>query len=161
MAMNSTEVSLECGKFRTRCVTPRRSNTGQHDGFKQSPQTFSRGNLSRSRTSVCKPARAQNAAQLDPAGPPPITATSKISIRRTFTEGNEDNEGFSGPLFSLLPSVRNLSAVRLWRHWRAIQYQSKLTLMSRSLRIFRNAGIQLRIHSTFLLLIGWLAFGYY
>jgi hypothetical protein len=29
---------------------------------------------------VCKPARAQNAAQLDPAGPPPTIATSKISI---------------------------------------------------------------------------------
>jgi hypothetical protein len=130
MAMNSTEVSLECAKSKTRGASARRSNTGQHDGFKQSPHTFSRGNLSRSRTSVCKPARAQNAAQLDPAGPPPIIATSKISIGRNFTEGNEDNEGFflhAGSLFSLLPSVYNLSAVRLWRHWRAIQYQSKLT----------------------------------
>src|SRR4029077_12078681 len=80
MAMNSTEVSFECVKSQTRCVRPRRSNTGQHDGFKQSPQTFSRGNLSRSSTSVCKPARAQNAAQLDPAGPPPTIATSKLSI---------------------------------------------------------------------------------
>src|SRR5437762_12995246 len=80
MATNSTEVSLECGKSQTRFVRLRRSNTGQHDGFKQSPQTFSRGNLSRSSTSVCKPPRAQNAAQLDPAGPPPIIATSKISI---------------------------------------------------------------------------------
>src|SRR6267378_6385100 len=33
--------------------------------------------------------------------------------------------------------------------------------MSWSLPIFRFAGIQLRIHVTFLLLIGWLAFGYY
>jgi Zn-dependent protease len=64
-------------------------------------------------------------------------------------------------LLSLLPSVYNLSAVRLWRHWRAIQYQSKLTEMSWSLPIFRIAGIQLRIHITFLLLIAWLAFGYY
>src|SRR6059058_1288240 len=80
MATNSTEVSLECCKSQTRFVRPRHSNTGQHDGFKQSPQTFSRGNLSRSRTSVRKPARAQNAAQLDPAGPPPTIATSNISI---------------------------------------------------------------------------------
>src|SRR2546425_8828503 len=33
--------------------------------------------------------------------------------------------------------------------------------MSWSLPIIRIAGIQLRIHITFLLLIGWLAFGYY
>src|SRR5437868_13854345 len=33
--------------------------------------------------------------------------------------------------------------------------------MSWSLPIFRVAGIQLRIHVTFLLLIGWLAFRYY
>src|SRR5438477_12750649 len=33
--------------------------------------------------------------------------------------------------------------------------------MSWSLPIFRVAGIQLRIHITFLLLIVWLAFGYY
>src|SRR2546430_9400494 len=33
--------------------------------------------------------------------------------------------------------------------------------MSWSLPIFRIAGIQLRIHNTFLLLNGWLAFGYY
>jgi Zn-dependent protease/CBS domain-containing protein len=33
--------------------------------------------------------------------------------------------------------------------------------MSWSLPIFRIAGIQLRIHITFLLLLGWLAFGYY
>src|SRR5207253_9834158 len=33
--------------------------------------------------------------------------------------------------------------------------------MSWSLPIFRIAGIQLRIHITFLLMIAWLAFGYY
>ena len=33
--------------------------------------------------------------------------------------------------------------------------------MGWSLPIVRIAGIQLRIHITFLLLIGWLAFGYY
>src|SRR5438045_4319561 len=33
--------------------------------------------------------------------------------------------------------------------------------MGWSLPIFRIAGIQLRIHVTFLLLIGWLAFSYY
>src|SRR5438034_6961349 len=80
MATNSTEVSLECCKSQTRFVRPRHSNTGQHDGFKQSPQTFSRGNFSRSRMSVRNPARAQNAAQLDPAGPPPTIATSNASI---------------------------------------------------------------------------------
>src|SRR5438034_11549351 len=80
MATNSTEVSLECCKSQTRFVRPRHSNTGQHDGFKQSPQTFSRGNFSRSRTSVRNPARAQNAAHVDPAGPPPTIATSKDCI---------------------------------------------------------------------------------
>src|SRR5881394_3781104 len=45
----------------------------------QSPQTFSRGNFSRSMIAVRKPAAAQNAAQLDPAGPPPTIATSNIS----------------------------------------------------------------------------------
>src|SRR6266850_3322459 len=116
MAMNSTEVSLECAKSKTRGASARRSNTGQHDGFKQSPHTFSRGNLSRSRTSVCKPARAQNAAQLDPAGPPPTIATSKTSIGRNFTEANEDNEVFllhAVSLFSLFSSVYDLSAIRL------------------------------------------------
>jgi hypothetical protein len=80
IAMNSTESSLECGKSRTRCATPRCSSTVQHDGFKQSPHTFSRGKFSRSITSVRRPASAQNAAQLDPAGPPPTIATSKVSI---------------------------------------------------------------------------------
>ncbi len=80
MAMKWTEPSLECGNSRTHCATPRRFSTGQHDGFKQSPHTFSRGNFSRSRTSARRPASAQNAAQLDPAGPPPTIATSKIFI---------------------------------------------------------------------------------
>jgi hypothetical protein len=129
MALKWTNVRWECGSSRTRCARPRRSNTGQHDGFKQSPQTFSRGNLARSRTSVFKPAMAQNAAQLDPAGPPPTIATSKISIARNFTEANEDNEVFflhAGSVFSLFSAVCNLSAAGLWRHWRAIQYRSKL-----------------------------------
>src|SRR5438105_13613574 len=95
MAMNSTEVSLECGKSQTRCVRPRRFNTGQHDGFKQSPQTFSRGNLSRSRTSVRKPARAQNAAQLDPAGPPPTIATSNAPIVNQFRANRAAIKSFS------------------------------------------------------------------
>jgi Zn-dependent protease/CBS domain-containing protein len=47
------------------------------------------------------------------------------------------------------------------QRWRAIQYRSRLTCMGWSLPIFRIAGIQLRIHVTFLLLIAWLAFGYY
>ena len=45
--------------------------------------------------------------------------------------------------------------------WRVVESQSTLTSMSWSLPIFRIAGIQLRIHITFLLLIAWLAFGYY
>src|SRR5438046_3864170 len=36
-----------------------------------------------------------------------------------------------------------------------------MLLMGWSLPIFRISGIQLRIHVTFLLLIAWLAFGYY
>jgi hypothetical protein len=78
--MNSTEDNFECGNSRTRSATSSRSKTGQHDGFKQSPHTFSRGNFSRSSTRGCKPAIAQNAAQLDPAGPPPTIATSNVSI---------------------------------------------------------------------------------
>src|SRR4029077_366298 len=77
IAMNATERSFECGKSCPRSASPSRSKTGQHDGFKQSPHTFSRGNFSRSSTRDCKPVIAQNAAQLDPAGPPPTIATSK------------------------------------------------------------------------------------
>jgi hypothetical protein len=80
MAMNSTEHSFECGKSRTPSASSSLFKTGQHDGFKQSPHTFSRGNFSRSSTSDCKPAIAQNAAQLDPAGPPPTIATSKACM---------------------------------------------------------------------------------
>jgi hypothetical protein len=75
--MNSTEHSFEFGKSRTFSARASRSKTGQHEGFKQSPHTFSRGNFSRSRTSDRSPAMAQNAAQLEPAGPPPTIATSK------------------------------------------------------------------------------------
>jgi Zn-dependent protease/CBS domain-containing protein len=58
--------------------------------------------------------------------------------------------------------LRQYSIIQLPnRRWRAIQYRSKLVQMSWSLPIFRVAGIQLRIHITFLLLIAWLAFGYY
>jgi hypothetical protein len=52
---------------------------GQHAGLRQSPQTFSRGKFSRSKRSVRKPALAQKAAQLEPAGPPPTIATSNMS----------------------------------------------------------------------------------
>ena len=86
IAMNSTVRSFPCGNARTRCSTSSRCSTGQHDGLMQSPQTFSRGNFSRSRSNVRSPASAQNAAQLDPAGPPPTMATSNIcrltSLRR-------------------------------------------------------------------------------
>src|SRR5437763_8520064 len=51
-------------------------------------------------------------------------------------------------------------AVHLDRHCRATQIERDSN-MSWSLPIVRIAGIQLRIHVTFLLLIGWLAFGYY
>src|SRR6266566_5751890 len=78
--MNSTESSFACGNARTRWIRSRRLRMGQQDGFKQSTQTFSRGNFSRSRRSVRNPAAAQNAAQLDPAGPAPTIATSKVSI---------------------------------------------------------------------------------
>src|SRR5205814_1611928 len=57
-----------------------RRKIGQHSGFKQSPHTFSRGNFSRSINTTLSPLAAQKAAQTDPAGPPPMTATSKISI---------------------------------------------------------------------------------
>src|SRR5439155_25969203 len=48
--------------------------------YKQYPHTFSRGNISRSIRSVRNPLAAQKAKQVEPAGPPPTTATSKISI---------------------------------------------------------------------------------
>ncbi len=77
IATNSTYSSCACGSARTLCASSSRSRIGQHDGFRQSPQTFSRGNFSRSRITVCRPARAHNAAHTEPAGPPPIMATSK------------------------------------------------------------------------------------
>src|SRR5450432_2766019 len=76
--MNSTVDSLPCGAARTFADTPSRSSTDQQVGFRQSPQTFSRGNRARSSTSVRQPASAQNAAQLAPAGPLPTMATSHI-----------------------------------------------------------------------------------
>jgi hypothetical protein len=75
--MNATEHSFECGKSCTRFTRASRSKTDQHEGFKQSPHTFSRGNFCRSITRDCRPAIALNAAQLDPAGPHPTIATSK------------------------------------------------------------------------------------
>ena len=77
-AMNSTLDNFPCGAARTSAATPSRSSTGQQVGFRQSPQTFSRGKMARSRTSVRRPAAAQNAAQLAPAGPLPTMATSHI-----------------------------------------------------------------------------------
>src|SRR5438045_9325165 len=50
IAMNATDDNVEYGKSGTRSASASRSKTGQHDGFKQSPQTFSRGNLSRPNT---------------------------------------------------------------------------------------------------------------
>ena len=80
MAINSTALRTPCGQFRICSASSSFSRTGQHAGLMQSPQTFSRGNFSRSRTSVRNPAAAQNAAQLEPAGPPPTIATSTTSI---------------------------------------------------------------------------------
>ena len=42
----------------------------------QSPQTFSRGKVARSRSTVFSPPAAQSAAHVAPPGPPPTTATS-------------------------------------------------------------------------------------
>ena len=86
IAMNSTEWRIPWGNWRTRLAISSRRNNGQDDGFKQSPQTFSRGNFSRSRTTVRRPAAAQNAPQLDPAGPPPTMATSNVSISFSLQE---------------------------------------------------------------------------
>src|SRR5438477_8237627 len=76
--MNSTRLSTPAGKARTRSLKSRRRKIGQQPGFKQSPQTFSRGKFSRSRSNVRRPALAQKAAQPDPAGPPPAIATSNM-----------------------------------------------------------------------------------
>lgn len=86
IAINSTASRIPWGNWRTRSAIPNRRNTGQHAGFKQSPQTFSRGNFSRSRMIVRSPAAAQNAPQLDPAGPPPTMATSNVSISFNLQE---------------------------------------------------------------------------
>ncbi len=98
MAMKSTRASFPCGNARTRSTTPSRSNTGVQDGLRQSPQTFSRGKVSRSSKRVRKPARAQKAAHEAPAGPLPTIATSKTSTRR---------EGYcGGSAKSRLPALR-------------------------------------------------------
>src|SRR5437660_2167992 len=157
IAINSTVSRIPCGNSRTRSAIPSRRNTGQHSGFKQSPQTFSRGNFSRSRTSVRNPARTQNAAQLDPAGPPPTIATSNVSISVSVSKRCNPHK--------VISALAN--RVYLARIYAAGAYDVRFRnncehkLMGWSLPIFRVAGIQLRIHVTFLLLIGWLAFGYY
>jgi hypothetical protein len=69
---------MPCGNVRTRSTNWSRRKIGQHAGFKQSPQTFSRGKISLSNKSVRRPAFAQKAAQLAPAGPLPTIATSNM-----------------------------------------------------------------------------------
>jgi hypothetical protein len=76
--INSTRSSLPWGKARTCSANSNRRRIAQQAGFKQSPQTFSRGKVSRSRRSVRRPFIAQKAAQLEPAGPPPTIATSNM-----------------------------------------------------------------------------------
>src|SRR5690349_8607485 len=76
--MKSTRDNFPCGAARTSAATPNRSSTGQHFGLRQSPQTFSRGKIARSRTIVRSPAMAQKEAQAAPAGPLPAMATSHI-----------------------------------------------------------------------------------
>src|SRR5205823_13263839 len=88
--MNSTRLSTPFGNVRTRPTNSRRRKTGQQPGFKQSPQTFSRGTFSRSRSSVRRPALAQKAAQLDPAGPPPAIATSNM---RDYLPSDRNEQG--------------------------------------------------------------------
>jgi hypothetical protein len=77
--MNSTRSSNPWGNARTRSVNRSRRKIGQQAGFKQSPQTFSRGKISRSNRSVRRPAFAQKAAQVAPAGPLPTMATSNMA----------------------------------------------------------------------------------
>src|SRR6266700_1505179 len=156
-AINSTKSSFAWGRARTCCARSSRSSTGQHDGFRQSPQTFSRGNFSRSRTTVCNPARAQNAAQLDPAGPPPTIATSNVSMSVSVSKRCNPHK-----VISALANRVYLAGIYVAGAY-GVQFSNdcEYKLMGWSLPILRVAGIQLRIHVTFLLLIGWLAFGYY
>src|SRR5256885_10294596 len=50
----------------------------------------------------------------------------------------------------------------MWKQpWRAIESGSTIIRIGWSIPILRVAGIQLRIHITFLLLIAWIAFAYY
>jgi hypothetical protein len=58
--------------------TPSRSNSGIEHGKSDSPM-WKRGNCSRSHNTTCLPLRASSVATLAPAGPPPITITSKRS----------------------------------------------------------------------------------
>src|SRR6184192_87207 len=155
-AINSTKSSFAWGRARTCCARSSRSSTGQHAGFRQSPQTFSRGNFSRSRTIVCNPARAQNAAQLDPAGPPPTIATSNVSISFSLEEMQPAQSHFGARKSCLSCWVYVAGA-----DGAQFRNDCESKLMGWSLPILRVAGIQLRIHVTFLLLIAWLAFGYY
>src|SRR6266576_4457365 len=156
-AINSTKSSFAWGRARTCCARSSRSSTGQHAGFRQSPQTFSRGNFSRSRTSVRNPARAQNAAQLDPAGPPPTIATSNVSISVSVSKRCNPHK-----VISALANRVYLAGIYAAGAYDArFRNNCEHKLMGWSLPFFRVAGIQLRIHVTFLLLIGWLAFGYY
>src|ERR1043166_6403971 len=100
----------------------------------QSPQTFSRGNFSRSISATRKPAAAQKAAQTDPAGPAPTMATSTTSMALSV---NCDRAAF------------NTGGARFKKE--------RVSLMGWSIPILRVSGIQLRIHITFLLLIGYVA----
>jgi hypothetical protein len=99
---------------------------------------------------VRNPAAAQNAAQVDPAGPPPTIATSNISIAFHCRKNAARIKAIS----RLPPRPQPTALARDLKAGETI-------FMSWSLPILRIAGIQLRIHITFLLLIGWLAFGYY
>jgi Zn-dependent protease len=85
---------------------------------------------------VRNPACAQNVAHAAPAGPLPTIAISKICIRRTVAAATENIER--------APGARNLREDMSW-----------------SIPIFRVAGILVRIHVTFLLLLAFLAWSYY
>src|SRR4030095_7128079 len=147
MAMNSTVLRIPCGSCQARSATPSRCSTPQQDGFKQSPQTFSRGNFSRSRTSTPKPPSAQNVAQLDPAGPPPTIATSNVSIAIKCN-------------LSCRAESRHLSlfaSLRLLAHDLVPTHIEANGLVSPNLPRCRYS---VAIHITFLLLIGLPSFRY-
>src|SRR5262249_21615400 len=56
---------------------PRRPKRFQPAGFKKSPQSLSRGKTTLSISATERPRRARKVAADEPAGPAPITATSK------------------------------------------------------------------------------------